>query len=82
MVEAPGTFDKEGWLNLGAVGSQPGMQEVYNATGSLYVCLTGLVQLGLPPDDPFWTAPSAAWTQKRIWAGEDVPREHALPFKK
>ncbi|WP_162419777.1 DUF2264 domain-containing protein [Microvirga brassicacearum] len=79
MVEAPGTFDKAGWLNLGAVGSQPGLRDSYNATGSLYVCLTGLVHLGLPADDPFWIAPPAPWTQRRIWAGEDVPRDRALP---
>ncbi|WP_414476097.1 DUF2264 domain-containing protein [Microvirga sp. M2] len=78
MVEAPGTFDREGWLNLGAVGSQPSLREDYNSTGSLYICLTGLVHLGLPADDPFWTAPPAAWTQRRIWAGEDVPRDRAL----
>jgi hypothetical protein len=78
MVEAPGTFDERGWLQLGAVGHQPGLQEVYNATGSLYVCLTGLVHLGLPVTDPFWTAPAAPWTQQRIWAGEDIPRDEAL----
>jgi hypothetical protein len=78
MVEAPGTFDKDGWLTLGAVGPQPGLREPYNATGSLYVCLTGLVHLGLPGNDAFWTAPAAPWTQKRVWAGEDVPRDQAL----
>jgi rhamnogalacturonyl hydrolase YesR len=78
MIEAPGTFDEQGWLNLGAVGSQPGLREDYNATGSLYMCLMGLVHLGLPANDPFWTAPPADWTQKKIWSGEDVPRDHAL----
>jgi hypothetical protein len=76
MAERTGTFDEEGWLNLGAVGSQPGIRDPYNATGSLYLCLTGLVHLGLPPDDPFWTAPAASWTQKRIWAGENVRADH------
>jgi len=78
MIEAPGTFDQQGWLNLGAVGEQLGLREVYNSTGSLYVCLTGLVHLGLPANDPFWTAPAASWTQQRIWAGENVPRDEAL----
>jgi hypothetical protein len=78
MVEAPGTFDDQGWLQLGAVGHQPGLQETYNATGSLYVCLTGMVHLGLRASDPFWTAPTAAWTQRRIWAGENVPRDERL----
>jgi hypothetical protein len=78
MVEAPGTFDERGWLNLGAVGSQPGLRENYNATGSLYMCLTGLVHLGLPATNALWIAPAASWTQKRIWSGEDVPRDRML----
>jgi hypothetical protein len=79
MIEAPGTFDDQGWLTLGSVGAQPGLREDYNATGSLYMCQLGLVTLGLPPTDRFWTAPAAPWTQRRIWAGEDLPRDHALP---
>jgi hypothetical protein len=77
MMEAPGTFDERGWLQVGAVGHQQSIREGYIATGSLYLCLTGLVHLGLPPDDPFWTAPAEAWTQKRIWSGQDVPADHA-----
>jgi hypothetical protein len=79
MIEAPGTFDAHGWLQIGAVGHQPSIGEGYISTGSLYLCAVGLLQLGLPPDDPFWTAPAGAWTQKRIWAGEDVPADHAIP---
>jgi hypothetical protein len=78
MIEAPGTFDDEGWLQLGAVGEQLGLREVYNSTGSLYVCLTGLVYLGLPATDEFWTAPPGAWTQGRLWAGQNVPRDEEL----
>ena len=75
MFEAPGTFDEKGWLNPGAVGHQVSMRDEYNSSGSFYVCLNGLLALGLPPDDPFWTAPAAAWTQRLIWAGEDFPRD-------
>jgi rhamnogalacturonyl hydrolase YesR len=81
QVEVPGTFDEQGWLRLGAVGYQPGLEETYNATGSLYVCLTGLVHLGLPADDPFWTARAVDWTQKKIWSGQDAARDHALPTR-
>jgi hypothetical protein len=76
-MNAPGTFDDKGWLQVGAVGHQPSIREMYISTGSLYLCLTGLVHLGLPADDPFWTAPAEAWTQQRIWAGQDVPADHA-----
>ena len=76
-MEVPGTFDEKGWLQVGAVGHQPSIREGYIATGSLYLCLTGLLHLGLPADDPFWTAPAEDWTQKRIWAGQDVPADHA-----
>lgn len=77
-MAAPGTLDEKGWLQVGAVGNQPSIRENYISTGSLYLCLTGLVHLGLPPDDPFWTAPAEPWTQQRIWAGQDIPADHAL----
>nr|AIA12555.1 Uncharacterized protein conserved in bacteria (DUF2264) [uncultured bacterium] len=78
MIEAPGTFDREGWLEIGSVGYQPSIRESYNATGSLYICLTGLLHLGLPADSPFWLTPATDWTQKRIWSGQDIAREHGL----
>jgi hypothetical protein len=77
MIEAPGTFDAQGWLQVGAVGHQQSIRENYISTGSLYLCLTGLVHLGLPANDPFWTAPAEPWTQKRIWSGEDIKADHA-----
>lgn len=73
MIEAPDTFDAEGWLHLGVVGHQPAQAEGYISTGSLYLCTVGLLHLGLPPTDPFWTEPDQPWTQKRIWAGENLP---------
>ena len=78
MIEAPGTFDQNGWLRLGVVGFQPGVRETYNASGSLYICLLGLVHLGLPADDRYWTDPPVPWTQQRIWSGADVPRDRSL----
>jgi hypothetical protein len=78
MIEAPGTFDKDGWLEIGSVGHQPSLRDPYNATGSLYICLTGLIHLGLPANNPFWLAPAADWTQKKIWSGQDISGDHAL----
>jgi hypothetical protein len=78
MIEAPGTFDEQGWLTPGAVGRQLSLREGYISTGSVYLCTEGLLHLGLPANDPLWTDPPAAWTQKRIWSGEDVPADHAI----
>jgi len=78
MIEAPGTFDENGWLRIGVLGAQPQAAEVYINTGSLYLCTFGLLQLGLPPDDPFWSGPNEPWTQQRIWSGEDLPADHAI----
>jgi len=70
MHEAPGTFDSGGWLQFGLVGLQPGVRDSYNSTGSIYLTTFGFLHLGLPADDPFWTVAGAAWTQRRIWAGD------------
>lgn len=78
MVEAPGTFDENGWLQVGFCGHQPGMGEGYISTGSLYLCSVGLLPLGLTTTDPFWADLSAPWTSQRVWSGEDIPRDHAL----
>jgi hypothetical protein len=78
QIEAPGTFDKDGWLTIGFCGHQPGIGERYISTGSLYLCSVGLLPLGLPPSDEFWSAPAADWTQKRAWAGQPFPIDHAL----
>jgi len=78
MMEAPGTFDAQGWLQIGFCGHQPALGENYISTGSLYLCSAGLLPLGLPPADEFWSAPAARWTSQKLWAGENLPADHAL----
>jgi len=78
MMLAPGTFDKDGWLNAGIVGEQVNARDSYNYTGALYMCTLGLSHLGVPPDDLFWTAPAQKWTQQRIWDGEDLPDQRVF----
>jgi hypothetical protein len=73
MMEAPGTFDKNGWLNAGLVGEQINARDSYNFTGALYMCAMGFIHLGIPATDPFWTNPAAKWTQQKIWDGDDIP---------
>jgi len=78
LIEAPGTFNSEGWLQLGFCGHQPALAEGYISTGSLYLCSVGLLPLGLPPSDPFWSGASRKWTSQRIWAGENLQADKAL----
>jgi hypothetical protein len=78
MIEAPGTFDKDGWLTIGFAGHQPGIGETYISTGSLYLCTAGLLPLGLPEKDEFWTDPATDWTSVRAWKGQDLGTDHAI----
>lgn len=81
-LNAPNTFSKEGWLNIGLYGSQPSLAEFYITTGSLYICTDIFMPLGLPETDEFWSAPPAPWTSVKIWSGQDVPADHAFELKK
>lgn len=78
MLRAPGTFDAAGWLRVGFSGSQPTVAEPYISTGSLYLCATVLLPLGLAPTDPFWSGAPREWSSRRLWAGEALPADHAL----
>jgi hypothetical protein len=77
LIEQPGTFDQAGWLTIGLCGKQPSIGERYISTGSLYLCCTVFLPLGLPADDLFWTG-NADWTAKKVWAGLDVGLDTAL----
>ena len=77
-MSAPNTFDKNNWLTIGFSGHQPSVGETYISTGSLYLCTTGLLPLGLPATNIFWTAPSTDWTSKKAWSGIDFKTDHAL----
>ncbi len=78
-MDAPGTFDANGWLTVGFCGHQPAVAERYISTGSLYLCSTVLLPLGLASTDRFWSGSAQAWTSRRIWSGQAVAPDHALP---
>ena len=78
QVEMPGTFDDQGWLRIGFAGHQPGIGERYISTGSLYLCATGLLPLGLPPTADFWAAPAQPWTSALAWSGKPFPIDRAI----
>jgi hypothetical protein len=82
-LDAPGTFTKDGWLNIGLHGNQPNLAEFYINTGSLYLCMTAFLPLGLPDADEFWSAPGEPWTAVKVWTGQDlVPADHALEINR
>jgi hypothetical protein len=78
LMEAPGTFDANGWLTVGFAGHQPHLGESYISTGSLYLCAAIFLPLGLPSNSAFWLGHAEDWTSKRIWGGEDAPADHAI----
>jgi hypothetical protein len=78
MIEAAGTFDDSGWLQIGFCGHQPSLAETYISTGSLYLCAAAFLPLGLPPTNEFWSGPATHWTAQRLWSGEAVPPDHAI----
>ncbi len=77
-LDVPETFDKNGWLQIGLCGHQPSIAEPYICTGSLYLCSTVFLALGLPQNHAFWHAPDVPWTQQKIWSGRDIAADHAI----
>jgi hypothetical protein len=77
-MEAPGTFDADGWLQIGFCGHQPGVGETYISTGSLYLCSVAFLPLGLDASDPFWAAAAVPWTSVRAWSGGAFAIDHAI----
>src|SRR6266699_3621721 len=77
MIGAPGTFDDGGWLTIGFCGHQPSLAESYISTGSLYLCATALLPLGLSPSDAFWSAPAKPFLRTTL-SSSHQPRVSVL----
>lgn len=78
MYSQEGNFNKEGYLQLGFAGHQPGLADVYTNNGSLYLTAFVFLPLGLSADHSFWTSPAQDWTQKKAWSGQEIPKDHAI----
>jgi hypothetical protein len=76
-MDAPDTFDADGWLRIGFCGHQPQIGESYISTGSLYLCSVALLPLGLPATDDFWSAPAEPWTSVKAWSGQGFRSDQA-----
>lgn len=82
IFNAPNTFTKDGWLNIGLYGYQPDLADFYINTGSEYLCTEIFLPLGLPETDEFWSSPSMLWTSVKVWGGQNsVNADHALDLR-
>lgn len=72
-----GIFDKNGFLKIGISGDQPSLGEFYISTGSLYLCETAFLPLGLPDNHRFWSGKEMKFSSQKIWSGEDIPADRA-----
>lgn len=77
-LDVQGTYDENGWLKIGLYGSQPDLGESYISTGSLYLCSTVFLTLGLPSSDEFWIGDDCDWSSKKIWSGENLEADHSI----
>ena len=73
-------FNSAGWLIVGLQGSQMDISELDINTGSVYMCCSVFLALGLPEDDPFWTAPFAEWTSLQAWNGGKIQKDQSIDF--
>ena len=79
MFASSANFDEQGWLRVGFNGGdQIQISEYYINTGSVYLCTSGFLPLGLPETDGFWSLPYADWTGKKAWNGKRLEADHAI----
>lgn len=78
QMKSPKNFDGDGWLKVGFTGEQIHMSESYINTGSVYLCSMGMLALGLPASNAFWSDPYTEWTNLKAWNGIDVGADSAL----
>ena len=73
-------FDDNGWLIIGLNGSQKDIGENNINTGSLYMCCTAFLPLGLDNNDIFWTAPFVEWSSLKAWNGHEIQKDQSINF--
>ena len=73
-------FNSSGWLIVGLQGSQLDISESDINTGSLYLCCSVFLALGLPASDLFWTSPFAEWSSLMAWNGHDIQKDQPIDF--
>lgn len=78
--DAPVNFNEQGFLTIGFRGRQPELGDWYSNNGSMYIASSGLLALGLPAEDTFWTTPAQGWTQKKAFSGARFPKDYPVNY--
>ncbi len=73
VMDAPGTFDPQGWLTIGVCGEQPELGDSYLSTPCVYLTSLVFTPLGLPATDSFWTCQAEDWTSRKAFSGQTTP---------
>ena len=73
-------FTSDGWLIIGLNGSQIDISEKEINTGSLYLCCSIFLALGLRPDNIFWNGSSAEWSSLKAWNGHQIQPDQSINF--
>lgn len=76
----PTNFNADGYLTLGFASHNPDIADWYTNNGSMYIASSGLLALGLPASDSYWTAPGLEWTQKKAYANKPFPKDYAVDY--
>jgi hypothetical protein len=46
----------------------------------MYIASEGLLALGLPENDSFWTSPAQDWTQKKAFGGQPFKKDYPVDY--
>lgn len=80
LFEGNQNFTSDGWLLLGLNGHQVDIAEKDINTGSLYLCCSVFLPLGLDSNDPFWSDEFSEWTSLKAWNGHITGSDQSIDF--
>lgn len=80
LFEGNQNFTNGNWLILGLNGHQVDIAEKDINTGSLYICCSIFLALGLDSNDPFWSDEFAEWTSLKAWSGHVTQKDQPINF--
>ena len=80
LFEGNQNFSKDGWLLVGFNGHQRDIAEKDINTGSLYLCCSIFLPLGLDSNDPFWSSDFEEWTSFKAWHGHTTQPDQSIDF--